>query len=739
MVSNYKETLNLPNTALPMKANLAQREPLVLQRWQAQDIYQRMREVAAERERYVLHDGPPYANGVIHIGHALNKILKDIIVKCRQMEGFDAHYIPGWDCHGLPIENQVEKKSGKPGVKISEGDFRALCRDYAQRQIEGQREDFRRLGVLGDWDNPYLTMAFQNEADTIRTLAKIVAKGHVYQGTRPVYWSVGAHSALAEAEVEYHDKQSTTVDVRFAPRDKAQLLAEFGVETELSVAVVIWTTTPWTLPGNLAVAVNATLEYALVQCNIEGGDMALGEECLVMAADMVESVMQRYGAENYKVLAHCRGQQLEKLRLKHPFYDRDSLLVVGDYVTTEAGTGCVHTAPDHGVDDFHTGKKYALGLLNSVDDHGVYQDHVELFAREHVHKVDSHMLEVLREHKALVNSDHIEHSYPFCWRTKTPIIFRATPQWFISMDQQNLRKQTIAAIQQVRWIPAWGQARIEGMIANRPDWCISRQRYWGIPIPFFVHKETGELHPQTLSIMETVATHVEAHGIQAWFDLDAETLIGADDAQNYHKSSDVLDVWFDSGTTWSHVLQKRTADSYPADMYLEGSDQHRGWFHSSILTSVAVNGYAPYKQVLTHGYTVDGKGRKMSKSVGNVVSPQKLIKNLGADIIRLWVSSNDYSGDVTVSDEILKRTADAYRRIRNTARFLLANMAGFNPDNDLLAPESMLPLDRWAVDQARRVQDDIRHAYLDYNFHLFYQRVHNFCVVEMGGVLPRYY
>lgn len=726
-MSNYKDTLNLPSTAFPMKANLAKREPGILHRWNACDIYARMRKVAAGRERFILHDGPPYANGTIHIGHALNKILKDIIVKCRQMEGFDAHYIPGWDCHGLPIENQVEKKSGKPGIKIDEGSFRQQCREYAHKQIEGQREDFKRLGVFGDWDNPYLTMAFKNEADTIRTLAKIVEKGHVYQGTKPMYWSVGAHSALAEAEVEYHDKKSLSIDVRFAAQEPVAFAQLFGVTSSLPVSVVIWTTTPWTLPGNQAVAVNPELSYALVQCDVGGGD-----ECIVIASDMLESVMQRYGVEEYRVLGCCAGQSLEHALLQHPFYPRSALMVLGDYVTTEMGTGCVHTAPDHGVDDFNTGKKYALPLLNPVDDNGVYESHIALFAGEHVHKVDEHMLKVLSTDGALVRQATLTHSYPFCWRTKTPIIFRATPQWFISMDAQNLRADTLNEIGKVRWIPTWGQARIEGMIENRPDWCISRQRYWGVPIPFFVHKESGELHPDTLSIMETVAQQVEKSGIQAWFDLDTHTLIG-DDADQYDKSRDVLDVWFDSGTTWAHVLLPREMQTYPADMYLEGSDQHRGWFHSSILTSVAVNGHAPYKQVLTHGFTVDGKGRKMSKSEGNVIAPQKVINNLGADIIRLWVSSTDYSGDVNVSDEILKRTADVYRRIRNTARFLLANMAGFDPGVDLLPPQEMLALDRWAVDQALRVQQTVKEAYLDYNFHHVYQRVHHFCAVEMGG------
>jgi len=731
-VSQYKDTLNLPKTDFPMRGNLAKREPEMLARWQAMDIYRTIREASAGRPKFVLHDGPPYANGEIHIGHALNKVIKDMIVKSKQLAGYDSPYIPGWDCHGLPIENKVESLIGKPGKDIDEASFRARCREYAAEQIDGQRADFKRLGVLGDWDEPYLTMNPQNEADIIRALAAIIQRGHLFKGTKPVFWSVGAHSAMAEAEVEYHDKTSTAIDVRFRPRDEAALLAPFAVSTggsggEDRTSVAIWTTTPWTLPGNLAVAVHPELEYALV-----AADLGAGRERVVIAAEMVEGVMQRWGVASFEVLATAQGADFDRIALAHPFYERDSLMVLADYVTTESGTGCVHTAPDHGVDDFATGRKYGLELLDPVDDDGLFRERVEIFAGEHVHKVDDHMCEVLEARGALLHRAGFQHSYPFCWRTKTPIIFRATPQWFISMDAAGLREQALAEIAKVKWIPGWGEARIEGMIANRPDWCISRQRYWGVPLCLFVHRESGELHPDTLELMELAAQRVEVAGIQAWFDLDPAELLG-DAAGEYRKVEDVLDVWFDSGSSWKHVLGRREGQTYPADIYLEGSDQHRGWFHSSLLTSTAINGHAPYRQVLTHGFTIDQRGHKMSKSLGNAISPQKVMKTLGADIIRLWVAATDYRGEMTVSDEILKRTADAYRRIRNTARFLLANMAGFEPAANALQPGDMLALDRWVVARALALQNEIAQAYHDYNFHLVYQKVHNFCAVDLGG------
>jgi len=723
-VTEYKQTLNLPKTDFPMRGNLAKREPEMLARWNQEDLYQHIRKSVAGRPKFILHDGPPYANGDIHIGHVVNKVIKDMIVKSRQLDGYDSPYVPGWDCHGLPIENKVEGLIGKPGDKVTESEFRAKCREYATEQIANQSTEFQRLGILGDWQSPYLTMNFANEANIVRALGRILKAGHVYKGTKPVFWSWGAHSAMAEAEIEYEDKTSTAIDVRFAPRDKSAMLTAFkACDDGSDVNVVIWTTTPWTIPGNLAVTLHPELQYALV---------AVNGERMIMAQDMVDSVMARYGFEGHEVVASTSGQSLSGQVLKHPLYDRDSLMILGDYVTTEAGTGAVHTAPDHGVDDFYAAQKHGLGLLDSVNDHGVFRDHVELFGGEHVLKVDAHMLDELSSRGRLVKHEKYQHSYPFCWRTKTPIIFRATPQWFIGMDTEGLRKDTLAEIEKVQWIPDWGQSRIHGMIAGRPDWCISRQRYWGVPITLFLNKETGEIHPQTNELIEKAADHIEQQGIQAWFDLDPETLLGAD-AVNYDKVTDVLDVWFDSGTSWMHVLQQNDQLTYPADIYLEGSDQHRGWFHSSILTSVAINRHAPYKQVLTHGFTVDQKGRKMSKSLGNIIAPQKLLKTLGADIIRLWVCSTDYRGEMTVSNEILDRMSDAYRRIRNTARYLLSAINDFDPATHSVAPEDMLAIDRWAVDCTLRTQGTIQTAYNDYQFHTVYQTIHHFCSIDMSS------
>lgn len=709
----------------------------MLARWQENDLHGEIRKASAGRPKFILHDGPPYANGVIHIGHVVNKVLKDMIVKSKQLSGFDSPYVPGWDCHGLPIENKVEEIAGKPGDKITESEFRSRCREYAAEQIDNQRTEFKRLGILGDWDNPYLTMNFGNEANIVRALGKIIDAGHVYKGVKPVHWSWGAHTAMAEAEVEYEDKTSNAIDVRFEARNKADLLAPFGADNQgQAVSVVIWTTTPWTIPGNQAVAVHPDIEYALVQIDQDAGDDDSGRstqgEQVIVATEMVDSVMKRFGVEAFSVVGNCTGAKLERIVLKHPLYDRDSLLINGDHVTTESGTGCVHTAPDHGVDDFYAGNRYGLELLDNVDDNGLFRKHVELFAGQHVMKVDKPLLEELSKAGKLAHIEKYQHSYPFCWRTKTPIIFRATPQWFISMEEKNLRKDTIEEIQKVRWVPDWGQQRIEGMIANRPDWCISRQRYWGVPIPLFLHKETGELHPKTQELIEQVAVLIEQNGIQAWFDADKSELLGSD-ADDYDKSRDVLDVWFDSGTTWYHVLEQTTGQTYPADMYLEGSDQHRGWFHSSILTSTAIHKQAPYRQVLTHGFTVDQNGRKMSKSLGNVIAPQDLFKTLGADIVRLWVSSADYRGEMTVSKEILARMADSYRRIRNTARYLLSAINDFDPAKDSVAYDDMLALDRWALDCTLRTQKDIEAAFSDYQFHTVYQRLHNFCSVDMGG------
>lgn len=723
-MTDYKQTLNLPKTAFPMRGNLAKREPEMLSRWNSEGLYAHIRNRSSGRPKFILHDGPPYANGDIHIGHVVNKVIKDMIVKSKQLAGFDSPYVPGWDCHGLPIENKVEGLIGKPGEKVTEAEFRHRCREYATEQLGRQSIEFQRLGILGDWQSPYLTMNFKNEANIVRALGKIIDAGHMYKGTKPVYWSWGAHSAVAEAEIEYEDKTSTAIDVRFTPIDQSALRAVFGVDDDgTDCSFVIWTTTPWTIPGNLAVTVHPELQYALV---------AVNNEQLIIAEAMVEDVMQRYGFDGFTVIAATTGSNLQGLKLKHPLYDRDSLVILGDYVTTEAGTGVVHTAPDHGVDDFYAAQKHDLGLLDSVDDNGIFRDHVELFAGEHVMKVDQHMIEELEKRGRLVKHEKYQHSYPYCWRTKTPIIYRATAQWFIGMDTQGLRADTLREIDKVQWIPSWGQSRIHGMIAGRPDWCISRQRYWGVPIPLFLHKETGELHPRTTELIEETASRVETQGIQAWFDLEAEELLG-NEAALYDKVEDVLDVWFDSGTSWMHVLQQDEKLNFPADIYLEGSDQHRGWFHSSILTSVAINRQAPYRQVLTHGFTVDQQGRKMSKSLGNIIAPQKLLKNLGADIVRLWVCSTDYRGEMTVSNEILDRMADAYRRIRNTARYLLSAINDFDPDVHTVARQDMLAIDRWAVDCALQTQQAIEEAYDSYQFHTVYQKIHHFCAIDMSS------
>jgi len=733
-VKDYKDTLNLPQTDFPMRGNLPQREPDMLKYWEEINLYQLLRQQRQDKPTFILHDGPPYANGDIHIGHAVNKILKDMIVKSKTLGGFNAPYVPGWDCHGLPIELEVEKRIGKAGDKAAPNAFRRTCRDYALQQIKKQSADFQRLGIMGDWKNPYLTMDYQVEANIVRALGRIVIAGHIDKGFKPVHWCTDCGSALAEAEVEYEFKDSLTVDVRFAVLEDESLLARCHHAPERlglgPLSMVIWTTTPWTLPANQAVAVHPDLEYAIVQCD-EG---QFGQERLMIAEALLKDTMFRYGIDRYHVIAYCQGKNLEGIQLKHPFYDRQVPIILGEFITTEVGTGGVHIAPGHGEDDYIVGKRYGLPIYNPVDNRGCFLPDTPLFAGEHVSKANEHIIDVLKAQGKLLHEQRIRHSYPHCWRHKTPIIFRATPQWFISMDKKGLREQALAAIKNVKWIPDWGQQRIEGMIANRPDWCISRQRTWGVPIPLFVHKSTGALHPKTMELIEIIAKKIEKEGIDAWFELEKGELIG-DEGDFYHKVTDTLDVWFDSGVTHATVLETRELLSTPADLYLEGSDQHRGWFNSSLMTSVAMNkGVSPYKSVLTHGFTVDAQGRKMSKSLGNVVAPQQVIKNLGADILRLWVSATDFRGEITVSDEILKRIADAYRRLRNTTRFLLANLHDFDPKTDCVAPEHLLALDCWAVDRAYHLQQEIIHAYDNYQFHLVYQKIHHFCAVEMGSL-----
>jgi isoleucyl-tRNA synthetase len=728
---DYKATLNLPKTNFPMRANLAQREPGILKYWKETDVYGQIRKARYGREKYVLHDGPPYANGDIHIGHAVNKILKDIVVKSRTLSGFDAPYVPGWDCHGLPIEHNVEKKIGKAGVKVDYSIFRQKCRDYAMRQVDGQRKDFIRIGVFGDWDHPYLTMNFGVEADIIRSLGKIVANGHLVKGYKPVYWSVVGGSALAEAEVEYQDKTSFSIDVAYALTDENQLLkvssAFSGLPGEGAINLLIWTTTPWTIPSSQAISVGAELLYSLVQCESEDGPIRL-----ICSSVLVDSVMSRLNLTKFSVLANCSGQALENIVTRHPIYDRDIPVLLGDHVTTDAGTGCVHTAPDHGVEDFEVAAKYGIGTLNYVLDNGVFKDEVELFAGEHVYKVDQHVIDALAERGRLMACGTITHSYAHCWRTKTPLIYRATPQWFLSMDKGGLHDKAISAIKGVSWHPEWGEARIEAMLNNSPDWCISRQRTWGVPITLFVNKQTGDIHPNTEQLIEAIAKIVETKGIDAWYKIDAKELLG-DEAQLYQKVTDTLDVWFDSGVTHASVVDARDQLTYPADLYLEGSDQHRGWFQSSLKTAIAMNNSAPYKAVLTHGFTVDENGRKMSKSIGNVVSPQKVVNDLGADVLRLWVASADFSAEMSVSDQILSRAGDSYRRIRNTARYFLSNIDGFEPDIHSLELDKLIALDRWALDCAAQLQDEIIAHYEQFQFHQIYQKLHNFCVRDMGG------
>ncbi|WP_158753572.1 isoleucine--tRNA ligase [Dyella sp. S184] len=741
MTHDYKSTINLPQTDFPMRGDLPKREPTWLAEWERVDRYAQIQQKTADRDNvFVLHDGPPYANGSIHIGHAVNKILKDITVKSKLLAGHRAPYVPGWDCHGLPIEIAVEKKFGKPGDKLDAAAFRQKCREYATEQVDTQRIDFKRLGVLGDWQRPYRTMDFKYEADMLRALARIVSNGHVVRGAKPVYWCFDCGSALAEAEIEYGDKQSPAVDVAYDAVDPKALAAKFGVDADDTiVAIPIWTTTPWTLPESQAVSLGAGLEYALIEGPSREGQRVL----LVIASALVDKVAQRYGLEHATVLGHVAGSALEGLKLRHPFYPREVPVILGDHVSAEDGTGAVHTSPDHGVEDFVVAREYGIDLLNYIESRGTYRadtpaaDELEL-AGMHIWKANDAIVELLRHRGVLLAFAKIEHSYPNCWRHKTPVIYRTTPQWFISMEQASLRETALTSIKNVRWVPGWGEERIAGMVAGRPDWCISRQRTWGVPIALFVHKATQEPHPDSVELLEQVAKKVEQGGVDAWFTLDAAELLG-DQANDYEKVTDVLDVWFDSGVTHYAVigqrpeLQQGTAKHYKV-MYLEGSDQHRGWFQSSLLTSSAIHGRAPYNDVLTHGFAVDANGRKMSKSLGNVVAPQKVMDTLGADILRLWVASADYRNEMTVSDEILKRVSDTYRRIRNTAKFLLGNLDGFDPAKHLVSVEDSLLLDQWAIQQAYDVQQAVLAAYERYDFPEIMARVQNFCTNELGAL-----
>ena len=724
-MSDYKNTLNLPHTLFPMKASLASREPAMLLQWQQQSLYSAIRNARAGKEKFIVHDGPPYANGHLHCGHALNKILKDLIVKSKTLSGYDAPFIPGWDCHGLPIELNVEKKIGKAGAKVSAEEFRQHCRKYATGQIEIQKTEFQRLGVIGNWQHPYQTMDYSYEANVIRALGDMLENNHLQQGFKPVHWCLECGSALAEAEVDYEDKTSPSIDVAFYAVDPELFLEKMGLKITIKPLVVpIWTTTPWTLPANEAVCLNPALIY---EC------LDLGHEYMLVAQDLIGSVMERYGISSWIKCGHALGDVFENLHIQHPLFTKIVPIILGEHVTTETGTGCVHTAPAHGADDYVVGLKYQLPLNNPLLPNGQYNSNVETFGGMHILKANDPILDALRERKVLLSNGVLNHSYPHCWRHKTPMIFLATPQWFVSMEKSNLRKLLLSMIETVEFIPAWGKARIADMISKRPDWCISRQRTWGTPMPFFIHKTTGELHPQTTQLIEKIAKLVENNGMDAWFNCDINEILG-EDAPFYEKSKDTLDVWFDSGLTHYCVLKQRARElAFPADLYFEGSDQHRGWFNSSITTAGALYGVSPYKALLTHGYVVDAEGKKLSKSKGNYVELDQLIAQYGADILRLWVASTDYRNEVSISDEIMKRTADTYRRIRNTARFLLSNLFDFVPEKNTVPGDELVELDQWAIKRCQQLQEDIIKAYEQYNFHIIYQYIHNYCSVELGA------
>ena len=734
-MADYKNTLNLTDTPFPMRGDLAKREPQWVALWQEKKLYEQIRQAAKGRPRFILHDGPPYANGDIHIGHAVNKILKDIIIRSKTLAGFDAPYVPGWDCHGLPIEHQIEKRHGK---HIAGDKVRELSRAFAAEQVERQKKDFIRLGILGEWDNPYLTMAFKTEADEIRSLGRILEKGYLYQGLKPVNWCLDCASALAEAEVEYEDKNSPAIDVAFEvhPNHAEKIAKAFGLTHLRGPAfAVIWTTTPWTLPANEAVSAHPEFDYDLI-------DTPRG--ALILVRELAEACLVRFGLEG-TVIGSARGAALENVLLRHPFQERDVAIICGPHVTLEAGTGLVHTAPAHGADDYQIGKVYGLPVNNPVGDDGRFLANtpalsVSPLAGKTVWEANPLVLQELEARGRLLKMERITHSYPHCWRHKTPIIFRATTQWFIGMDHKDredaatLRWIAERAVDETQFFPAWGRARLEAMMKTRPDWCVSRQRNWGVPIPFFLHRETAALHPRTPELIEEVARRVEQAGIEAWFSLDASELLG-DETASYRKMSDTLDVWFDSGVTHSSVLRGSHQDqlAYPADLYLEGSDQHRGWFQSSLLTGCAIDGRAPYKALLTHGFVVDGKGLKMSKSKGNVIAPQKVSDTLGADILRLWTAATDYSGELSISDEILKRVVESYRRIRNTLRFLLANTSDFDPARNLLPPEQWLEIDRYALAMTRQLQEQCAADYGKYEFHRVVQALQSFCSEDLGG------
>jgi isoleucyl-tRNA synthetase len=725
---DYKKTLNLPHSKFPMKANLAKREPEQLEIWDKKDLYRTIRRASKGREPFILHDGPPYANGHIHIGTALNKILKDFIVRSRQMAGFDAVYVPGWDCHGLPVEHNVEKELGPEKKAMSQTQVRKLCRDYAEKYVDIQREEFKRLGVMGEWDNPYLTMSYDYEATIAKECAKFALEGSLFRSKKPIYWCCSCKTALAEAEIEYHDELSPSIFVKFLLQD------DISVDTpelaDKKIFVVIWTTTPWTLPANLAITLHPDFVYVAVDTK--------NGEVLILARELVETCMNTFGISDFSILAEIRADTLEHKTCRHPIYNRDSLIILGSHVTLEAGTGCVHTAPGHGREDYEVGLLYDLDVYSPVDDNGCFTDDAELFSGQFVFKANQDIITTLENNGSLISQSEMEHSYPHCWRCKSPVIYRATPQWFISMDKTDLRKKSLKEIDKVTWIPQWGRERIYGMIENRPDWCVSRQRAWGVPIAIFYCEACEALYLDP-EIIDRIYTMFNAHGADIWFEKTVEELLPEDVScqrcgnKTFIKEDDILDVWFDSGVSHAAVLEARPNLKWPADLYLEGSDQHRGWFHSSLLTAVGTRGQAPYDSVLTHGFVVDSAGKKMSKSLGNVVAPDEVIKKHGAEILRLWVSASDYRDDIRISENILKQLSDAYRRIRNTSRFMLGNLYDFDPDKDVVSYDSMPEMDRFALHRLQELIEIKTKAYDAYEFHTIYHSLYNFCIIDLSS------
>ena len=715
----YKETLNLPKTDFPMKGNLPHREPEILKKWDEKSIYHRNLEQSENKKQYILHDGPPYANGDIHIGHAVNKILKDFIIKSKIMSGYHVPFIPGWDCHGLPIELQVEKKYGKAKFRDNPKGFILACREFAEKQIKKQKEDFIRLGIFGTWDKPYTSMDKEIESEIVNSLSKMIKNGHIYYGSKPVHWCIESSSALAEAEVEYKDITSHAVCVNFKVLNKKDISLHEKLDKDFDVYIPIWTTTPWTLPANRAVALSSSIDYSFVK---------IKDRYLILAKNLIASVMDKSNISNYEILFSIDNEDFSKLELQHPFYDFKVPAIIADHVTDENGTGAVHIAPGHGTDDYLAGKKYNLEIYNPVDDYGRFYESLPIFGGKKIRECNDEIIELLKENKSLLFSENYEHSYPHCWRYKTPLIFRATPQWFMSMDNSGLRKSIQKEIPIINWLPSWGQDRIFNMIEGRPDWCLSRQRNWGVPMPLFLHKESNELHPDTQTILNKASEIIKGGNIEAWIDYDKKLLVK--DIESYTEVKDTLDVWFDSGVTHQSVLKNRGIEE-TADLYLEGSDQHRGWFQSSLITSHAMYGKSPYKNVLTHGFVVDKDGQKMSKSIGNIISPQKIIKDKGADILRLWVAMTDYSKEMTISDEIIKRVSESYRRIRNTSKFLLSNISDY--DGTEIDLDNMVQIDKWIIHKAKKLNIQIQKDYSEFKFHKLIQDIINFCTLELGG------